>query len=108
MAVTSPIAACDLHRWGHLKGKVCVFKAVHIKIQTVSMETIKHKVLSVSKFVAKYQKYVHIKACPARRYIPTVWGQINMTLIPTSGEANCTDSKGYHLISLLSFTRKTM
>jgi len=108
MAVTSPIAACDLHRLGHMKGTVCVFKAVHIEIQTVSMETIKDKVLSVSKFVAKYQRYVHIKAFLARRYIPMAWGQVNMTLIPASGKANCTDSKGYHLTSLLSFMQKTM
>jgi hypothetical protein len=107
MAVTSPIAACDLHRWGHLKGSL-FFKAVHIEIQTVSMETTKHKVLSVSKLVAKYQRYMHITACLARRYIPIAWGQVNTTLIPASGKANCTDSKGYHLISVLSFMRKTM
>jgi hypothetical protein len=37
--------------------------AVHIEIQTVIMETNKHRVLSESKSVACYQKYVHIKAC---------------------------------------------
>jgi len=65
------------------------------------------KVLSVSKFVAEYQRYVHIKAFLARRYILIAWGQVNMTLIPESGKANCTDSKGY-LTSLLSFMQKTM
>jgi len=33
------------------------------------METTKSKVLSVSKSVVRYQKYVHMKTCLARRYI---------------------------------------
>ena len=38
---------------------ICV-EAVHIEIQTVIMQKIKHDILSVSKAVA-YQKYVDIK-----------------------------------------------
>ena len=36
--------------------------------------------LSVSKSVAWYQKYVHIKACVARRYIPRASGQVKIRL----------------------------
>ena len=46
---------------------ICV-EAVHIEIQTVIMQKIKHDILSVSKPVARYQKYVHIKAYLAKRY----------------------------------------
>jgi hypothetical protein len=36
-------------------------------MQTDIMEKIKHDILSVSEPVARYQKYVQVKACPARR-----------------------------------------
>jgi len=38
------------------------------------METNKQNSLSVTKFIA-YQKYVHIKACLARRYVPRAGGR---------------------------------
>jgi len=84
-------------------------EAVHIEIQTVIMETLKHKVLSVSKSVVRYQKYVHIKSVPSTEiYISTAWGKVNTTLIPAPGKAKCTQAKGYHPISLLFFTQKMM
>jgi hypothetical protein len=83
-------------------------EVVHIEIQTVIMETLKHELLSVSKSVVRYQKYVHIKVCPARRYTPIDWGQVEMTLIPAPGKANCTKAKGYHPIILLYFMQKMM
>jgi hypothetical protein len=46
---------------------VCVLEAGRIEMQTVIMEKIKHDILSVSEHVARYQKYVHVKACHARR-----------------------------------------
>ena len=53
----------------------------------------KHGILSVSKPVARYVKYKHVKACVARRYIPTAWGQVKMTFIPAPGKAKCTVAK---------------
>jgi len=87
---------------------VCVLEVVHIDIQTVVMETMKHEVLSVSKSVVRYQKYVHMKDCLARRYIPIAWGQVRMTLIPAPGKAKCTMANGYHPINLLFFMQEIM
>ena len=61
----------------------------------------KQEVLCVPSSVVKYEKYVHIKACPA-------WGQVKMTLIPAPGKANCTEAMGYHPISLLFCMQKIM
>jgi len=36
----------------------------------------------VSKAVARYQNYVHIEVCLARRYIPRAWRKIKMAFIP--------------------------
>jgi len=60
--------------------------------------------LSVTKFVA-YQKYVHIKGCVARRYVPRGWGQVKMIFIPVSRKANYNEAKGYP-ISLCPSRRK--
>jgi hypothetical protein len=83
-----------------------VLEVVHIAIQTVIMET--HTTLIVSNSVELYEKYVHIKACPARRYIPRAWGQVKMTFIPAPGKVNYDEVKGHCLIALLSFMQKTM
>jgi hypothetical protein len=61
----------------------------------------------VSKSVA-YQKYVHFKACLARRYIYKALGQVKMTFIPVPTGANYTKTNEYQPISLLSFRLKTM
>jgi hypothetical protein len=54
-----------------------VLEAVHIEMLTVIMEKIKYEVLSVSNPVARYhQKYVHIEAYLAKRYIPIAWGRL--------------------------------
>jgi hypothetical protein len=70
------------------------------------METNKHDVLSESKSVARYQKYVHIKACLGNIYIPRAWRQVKMTFIPVPRKANFTEAEGYQPISLLSFMQK--
>jgi len=49
------------------------------------MEKIKHDILSVSKSVAWYQKYVHIKTCLVQWYTPRAWGQVKMTFILATG-----------------------
>jgi hypothetical protein len=70
------------------------------------METNKHEVLSESKSVEWYQKYVHIKVCQGNIYIPRAWTQVKMTFIPVPRKANFTEAKGYHPISLLTSTQK--
>jgi len=81
-------------------------EAVHIAMQTVIMET--NMTLNVSKSVALYQKYLHIKACLARRYIPRACGLVKMTFITANGKVNYAEAKGYCQIALLSFMQKTM
>jgi len=54
------------------------------------------------------KKYVHIKACLARRCIPRAWGQVKMTFIPVHRKADYTNFKGHNPISLLSFMQKTI
>jgi len=49
------------------------------------MEKIQHDILSVSKSVACYQKYVHIKNCLVKGYTPRAWGQVKVTFIPATG-----------------------
>jgi hypothetical protein len=49
---------------------------------------------------------VHIKACPARGYIPRAWGQAKMRLYLCLGRY--TQVKAYYPISLLYFMQKTM
>jgi len=78
-------------------------EAVHIEIQTVIMEEIKHDILSVLKPAAIYVKCMHVKACLARRYIPIAWDEVKMTFIPAPGKG-----MGHHPISLLYFMQKTM
>jgi len=78
-------------------------EAVHIEIQTVIMEKNKHDTISVSKPVARYLKYEHVKACLAWRYTSTACGQVKMTFISAPGKG-----KGYHPISLLYFMQKTI
>ena len=56
-------------------------EAVHIEIQTVIMEMIKHDILNVSKSVASYKNYMHIKACVAMENASRAWGQDKMTFI---------------------------
>jgi hypothetical protein len=60
----------------------------------------------VSKSVALYQKYVHIKACLATGYTPRAWRQVKMMYIPATGKPNYTQAKAYCPISLLSFMWK--
>ena len=62
----------------------------------------------MSKCAAWYQKYVHLKACLARRYVPRAWGAVKMTSTPVPRNTNCAESKGYNPISLLSFMQKIM
>jgi hypothetical protein len=50
------------------------------------METLKHEILSVSKFFVRYQKYVYMKVFPARRYMAIAWWQVEMTMIPAPGK----------------------
>jgi len=68
-----------------------VLEAVHIAIQTVIMET--NMTLNVFKSVALYQKYLHIKTCLPRRYIPRACGQGKMTFITTNGKVNYAKAK---------------
>jgi hypothetical protein len=68
----------------------------------------KHDILSVLKSVAGNQKYVHIKACLARRYIPRAWRHAKMTFIPAPGKDNFTQNQAYCPISLLALMQKTM
>jgi len=73
---------------------MCFGGCTHFEIQTVIMETMKQKVLSMSKSVVRYQKYVHMKDCLARRYIyPQPGWKVNMTLIPAPGKAKCAQAK---------------
>jgi hypothetical protein len=65
------------------RSSLYLLEAVHIAIQTDIMET--NMTLNVSKSVALYQKYLNIKACLARRYIPRAHGQIKMMFITANG-----------------------
>ena len=85
----------------------CLLEAVDIEIWDCSYGE-KNLGLSVSKSVAWYQKYVHIKACLARGYIPSAWRQVKMMFTPAAGKVNYTQAKAYRPISLLPFMEKTM
>jgi len=108
-AVTSPKAACDCHRWGHFKGRdyMCFGGCKHWYPDSYygNNETLGSRFV---KICCKYQKYVHMKACLARRYIPIAWGQVRMTLIPAPGKAKCTEVKGNHPLNLLFFMQEMM
>ena len=110
MSVTSPRAASDFHHCRHLKcrahkrfGGCTRWNPRHLL-----WKKIKHDILSVSKSVAWYQKYMHIKACLVTGYTPRVWRQVKMMFIPATGKVNYTQAKAYCTISLLSFIWKMM
>ena len=84
------------------------WKMYTLKSKTLIIKSIKHDIRSVSKSVAWYQQYLHIKACLSTGYIQTVWRQVKVTFIPVPGKVNYTQSKAYCAISLLSFMQKTM
>ena len=50
---------------------ICLWRLYTFKSKTITRESIKYDILSVSKSVAWYQKYVHIKACLATGFIYT-------------------------------------
>jgi len=62
------------------------------------IETIKHDILNVSKSVAWYQKYMHIKACIAMGNAPRAWGQDKMTFILYLGGSTILWLKGTIII----------
>jgi hypothetical protein len=84
------------------------------KLHTLLLwKKIKHDILSVSKSVVWYQKYMHIKVCaysslPSNRYTPRACRQVKMMFIPVNGKVNYTQAKAYCPISLLSIMQKMM
>ena len=66
-------------------------------MQTVIVEKI-NMILFVLNLVARYVKCEHVKACLARRYIPTAWGLVKITFISAPAKV-----KGYHPVGFLSF-----
>ena len=78
-----------------------------MKSKTVIREKIKHDVLSVSKSVARYQNYMHIKACLTTGYITRALRQVKMIFIPAIGKVNYTQAKAYCPLSILSFVQNT-
>jgi hypothetical protein len=80
------------------------FEAEYIEIQGRYYGN-KHDTLTKSKSVAGYQKYVHIKARLARRYIPRDWRHAKMSFIPAH-EVNFTQAESYCPFSLLPFLQK--
>jgi len=84
------------------------------KLHTLLLwKKIKHDITTVSKSVALYQKYTHIKICaysilPSNRYTPRAWRQVKMMFIPANGKVSYTQAKAYYPISLLSFMQKMM
>jgi hypothetical protein len=62
----------------------------------------------VSKSVALYQNYVHIKAYLAMDYIPIAWKQVKVMFIPETTDSSYTKAKAYCPIILLSFIQKMM
>jgi len=81
----------------------CVLEAVHIENLTAIMEKFKHDILSVSKSVAWYPIYVHIKICLEMGHTRRAWRQVKIIFIPATGEVNYTQAKGYCPNSLLPF-----
>jgi hypothetical protein len=49
-----------------------------------------------------------LKACLAYGYTPKAWRQTKVTFTPKPGKASYTEGKAYHVISLSSFSLKTM
>jgi hypothetical protein len=105
MSVTSPRAASDFHRREHLKCRV-LLEAVHIEIQTIIIKMLKHDMLNVSKSVARYQKYMHIKACVTMGNAPRAWGQVKMTFVLYLGGSTILWPKGIIIIIYCPSCRK--
>ena len=84
MSVTSPRAASDFHHCRHLKcrARKCSGGCTHWNPRQLLWKKIKHDILSVSKSVAWYQIYMHIKACLVTGYSPKVSRQVTMMFIP--------------------------
>jgi len=84
------------------------------KLHTLLLwKKIKYDIITVSKSVVSYQKYMHIKVCaysslPSNRYTPRAWRQVKMMFIPVNGKVNYTQAKAYCPISLLSLVQKMM
>ena len=76
-------------------------------ILTSKNAIMEHDILSVSKSVAFYQKYVHTETCLPMGYIPRARRQVKMMFIPVP-EANYTQAKAHCPIRLLSFMKKKM
>ena len=108
MSVTSPRAGSDFHRWGHLTFSVHMpfGGCTHWNPILSLRKKIECYILSVSKSVAWYQKYVHNKACLEMGYTPRDWRQVKMMFIP--GKVNYTQANAYCPISILSFMQKMM
>ena len=108
MYVTSPTVVSDFHCLGHSKCRVNMcFGCTHSNPRLLLWKQT-YDVVSVSKSVAWYQHYMHIKACLSAGHIHTVWRQVKMTFVPVPGKVNYTQDKAYCAISLLSFMQKTM
>ena len=89
---------------------ICILEATHIVIME---KKIKHDIITVSKSLASYQKYMHIKVCAywsllVTGYTLRAWRQVKMMFIPVNGKVNYTQAKAYCPISLLSIMQKIM
>ena len=109
MYVTSPTVVSDFHRLGHSKCRVNMYFGgrTHSNPRLLLWKQT-YDVVSVSKSVAWYQNYMHIKACLSTGHIHTAWRQVKMTFIPVPGKVNYTQDKAYCDISLLSYMQKMM
>jgi len=81
----------------------CVLEAVYIEIQDCYYGN-KHDILSASKSVAWYWKYMYIKACLPKGYVHRARRQFEMMFIPAHEEVNHTQAMAHCPIILLSFT----
>jgi len=108
MSVTSPRAASGTFFTGETLHAdfTWILEAAYIEIQDCYYGN-KHDILSVSKSVAWYQKYVRIKVCLPKGSIHRARRQFEMMFIPAPGKVNYTQAKAYCPIILLSFTQKT-
>ena len=64
------------------------------KLHTLLLwKKIKYDIITVSKSVVWYQKYMHIQACLVIGYKPRAWRQVKMMFIPVNGKVNYTQAK---------------
>ena len=102
-------------KWLSLLGKLEIQSPYAFwKLHTLLLwKKIKHDIITVSKSVAWYQKYMHIKVCaysslPSNRYTPRAWREVKMMFIPANGKVTYTQAKAYCPITLPSFMQKMM